>query len=174
MRNSAELNEMAASFNMMSVSLEQAREGLENGDGRNAEPAAGTSSRNDPQNRPAAVVRTTAAGRQMINTEFVSEGAEQQLPAEVHVAFYRIAQEAMNNAIKHSQATQISMTLTNTTAVTRLTIADDGTGFDVIQLSAGMGLYTMKERAVALDMSFDLQSEMGAGTQVIVAWNQEE
>ncbi len=110
----------------------------------------------------------------MINTEFVSEGAEQQLPAEVHVAFYRIAQEAMNNAIKHSQATQISMTLTNTTAVTRLTIADDGTGFDVIQLSAGMGLYTMKERAVALDMSFDLQSEMGAGTQVIVAWNQEE
>ena len=111
-------------------------------------------------------------GRKTMETEFISEGEEYMLPPEVHVAFYRIAQEAINNIVKHSQATQITVSLSITTNVTSLLISDNGHGFEVGTSSSGIGLHTMKERAVALGIQFDLQSQPDAGTRVSISWQQ--
>lgn len=133
--------------------------------------------------RPEAILRTNlnqlieqllraVRGRKAIETEFISEGEEYVLPPEVHVAFYRIAQEAINNIVKHSQAKHITVSLTITTNVTSLHIVDDGLGFEVGASNSGIGLHTMKERAGALGIQYDLQSQPNSGTRVTVVWHQ--
>lgn len=131
--------------------------------------------------RPEAILRTNlnqlieqllraVKGRKSIETDFVIDGQETTLPPEVHEAFYRIAQEAINNSVKHSQATEISAALTIADDVTTLVIRDNGRGFDLQTLSPGLGLNTMRERAVALGIYYDLQSQIDAGTQVMIRW----
>jgi signal transduction histidine kinase len=108
-------------------------------------------------------------GRARIDIQFSSEG-ERALPSDVQVAFYRIAQEALNNVVKHSKASQAAVMLLLGEQV-RLSITDDGAGFDPSTVTADhLGLKIMCERSDAIGAKFNLYSEPGEGTQVTVTW----
>jgi PAS domain S-box-containing protein len=110
------------------------------------------------------------AGRSRITIQLNAEG-ERYLPADVQVGLYRIAQEALNNVFKHARATQAIVTLRLGDPV-RLTVADNGTGFDPGAVSANhLGLRIMRERAEGIGAHFSLYSEPGEGTQISVVWN---
>jgi PAS domain S-box-containing protein len=107
--------------------------------------------------------------RSQISIQFNSEG-ERDLPAEVQVSLYRIAQEALNNVVKHASATQAVVTLRLGESV-RLAVADNGAGFDPSTITADhLGLKIMRERAEAVDAKLSIYSEPGDGTQVSVIW----
>lgn len=110
--------------------------------------------------------------RKRMNIEFVFEG-EGVLPAETHIAFYRIAQEIFNNIVKHSQAANVRVRLDTSPDAILLDIRDDGVGFDPVTVTTGIGMATMRERADALRASLVLNSVPGGGTHVIVKWHAE-
>lgn len=94
------------------------------------------------------------------------------LPVEVKVAFYRIAQEALNNIQKHADAQQVVVNLTGEGEVVTLCIEDDGQGFDPNQQigSDHYGLEIMAERAAQVRAILELQSQPGLGTKVSLRW----
>ncbi len=90
----------------------------------------------------------------------------------MQVGLYRIAQEALNNVVKHSKATQAMVTLRLHETV-RLSIADNGCGFDPADVPPDhLGLKIMRERADAIGARIAIQSEPGEGTQVTVTWKE--
>jgi signal transduction histidine kinase len=81
---------------------------------------------------------------------------------------YRIAQEAINNAIKHGKAARVVMALDRNGDSVRLRITDDGTGFpDKLKSKAGMGLQIMRYRAGMIGASLEIQRANGKGTAVV-------
>jgi signal transduction histidine kinase len=88
------------------------------------------------------------------------------LPDSVAEAFYRIAQEALNNALKHSAATSVRVGLRRNGEWVELSVVDDGVGFDVETASAagGIGILGMRERAREIDGSLTIHSAPGQGT----------
>jgi two-component system nitrate/nitrite sensor histidine kinase NarX len=109
------------------------------------------------------------AGRARIDLQ-LNSGGEGKLPADVQVSLYCIAQESLNNVIKHAKATQAVITLRMGDTV-RLTVADNGVGFDPSTVTADhLGLKIMRERAEAIGAKFSVYSEPGEGTQISVIW----
>jgi nitrate/nitrite-specific signal transduction histidine kinase len=105
----------------------------------------------------------------------VSLEAGEQIPPEVAVALYRIAQEALNNVAKHAGAGHAAVRLSEShehgAATLELTVQDDGCGFDPADTRAGrLGLAIMAERAESIGADLELRSACGAGTRVHVAW----
>jgi signal transduction histidine kinase len=93
------------------------------------------------------------------------------LPTDVHIAIYRIAQEAMNNVAKHANASSLVVNLTGTESRVDLIVTDDGYGFDDSDAAApGMGLDIMRERASEIGAELSVSSEQDIGTTVEVAW----
>jgi two-component system, NarL family, sensor kinase len=93
------------------------------------------------------------------------------LPARVEVALYRIAQEALSNIRKHAQAHQATLYLCTDENRVRLTIQDDGKGFDPDTVGSSIeqghfGLAGMSERVRLLNGSICIQSEPGTGTSI--------
>jgi len=92
--------------------------------------------------------------------------------SEVRVAFYRIAQEALNNIAKHARASQVTITLLSRPGQTRLTIVDDGRGFDPHRPRPGhFGLEIMQERAASIGAALSVNSEPDRGTEIVVSWS---
>jgi len=120
-------------------------------------------------------------GRTGVPVTVVVQG-ECSIPPAVQLAFYRIAQEALNNAAKHADATQVQVEFVCKAGQLRLFIGDDGQGFapgqgdsDVAEVLPGhFGLGIMRERAAAIDADFRLESRVGQGTQVMVEWREDE
>ncbi|MGB1251822.1 MAG: histidine kinase [Candidatus Promineifilaceae bacterium] len=93
---------------------------------------------------------------------------ERELPLHIEQAMFRIMQEALANIVKHSQASQIDLTLTVTNDGLTLAIHDDGVGFEQTQVGSGIGLYSMKERIEALNGKLRITSSKDKGTTVTV------
>ena len=94
-----------------------------------------------------------------------------RLPLETEHALLRIAQEALNNAMRHAQGAAIRVTLRAGSRSVTLRVRDDGPGFDPAGLShtrRGMGLATMRERAQEIGARLDIRAGGGAGTIVTV------
>jgi PAS domain S-box-containing protein len=124
-------------------------------------------------------------GRARVPVALHVEG-ECKLDAEVKVALYRIAQEALNNVAKHAGATQATITLRCLSSPggegvgvragepeerVELAIRDDGTGFDPGTIAPNsLGLGIMRERAEAIGARLAIESVPGEGTQVSVTW----
>lgn len=109
-------------------------------------------------------------GRTRIAVSLTIEG-KHSLPPDVRVAFYRIAQEALNNTVKHARATQIAVYLDARPERAELRLKDNGSGFNLRQIpSTRMGLSIMQERAKAIGASLQIISEIGQGTELVVLW----
>jgi signal transduction histidine kinase len=93
------------------------------------------------------------------------------LPRDAEVTFYRIAQEALNNIIKHAHATRVDVLLEARDGSVVLVIEDDGVGFDPndpATTAHGLGLVGMRERALLSGAALDLESMPGEGTTVFL------
>lgn len=98
---------------------------------------------------------------------------EQRLPQEIEYALYRMAQEALHNVIKHAEAGRVTIELKELTEQVRLTITDNGKGFDPEQMAKqkagkGFGLISISERMKALGGRFEIRSAPGKGTTVVL------
>ena len=94
-----------------------------------------------------------------------------QLPDSVQVALYRVAQEALNNAIKHAQAASVRLFLTCDASAVTLVISDDGQGFDPQSVKAGrLGLSIMRERIRSIQAEMNIETKAGEGTTIRVVW----
>lgn len=93
-----------------------------------------------------------------------------ELPAPIEEGLYHIAQEALNNALKHAAATSVTVRICIVDGYVELVIADNGKGFefDVTGSGGGMGLANMRERAEKLGGTLWIVSEPGKGTRVNV------
>jgi signal transduction histidine kinase len=88
---------------------------------------------------------------------------------ELGLSLYRIVQEALHNAAKHSQARTVSVELRAGADGLTLTIVDDGVGFEVgADARRGVGLISVRERVEAVDGTFDIRSHPGQGTALEV------
>ncbi|MDJ0689913.1 MAG: sensor histidine kinase [Xenococcaceae cyanobacterium MO_188.B32] len=87
---------------------------------------------------------------------------------EVTTALYRILQEALTNISKHSNATQVHLTLTEQNSHIYLHIKDNGKGFNPAENTTGFGLQGMRERTEALDGKFELTSKPQQGCEIRV------
>ena len=108
-----------------------------------------------------------------VTTMLKGEELMPRLPLEAEAALFRIAQEALTNVVKHAHTNRVNLTLEEVTGGARLTIADDGKGFDLKALSKlkerpGWGLITMRERAEAVGGKLKVESTPGKGTRIIV------
>ncbi len=97
------------------------------------------------------------------------------LPAEVKLALYRITQEALNNVVKHAQASQAKVYLDCQPGQVILRVSDDGRGFAPEGIEPHeLGLRIMRERAKAIGARFTLDSQRDLGTEITVTWEDTE
>jgi signal transduction histidine kinase len=105
---------------------------------------------------------------------------DRRLPADVHVALYRIAQEALNNVVKHARASHAMVTLrcaaeeanaSQRRQRIQLYVGDDGIGFDPSDVPPDrLGLGIIRERAQDIGAELTIDSHPGGGTRVTVVW----
>jgi two-component system, NarL family, sensor histidine kinase DegS len=123
-----------------------------------------------------AALHALAAMPPLWGTEVVVEtegiGEEKRLPAEVELALFRIAQEAVSNARRHGAASRAQVSLTVMREIAQLLVVDDGRGFlcepGIAWSSRGEGLPGMRERAELLGGKLRVESAPGAGTRIEV------
>jgi PAS domain S-box-containing protein len=108
-------------------------------------------------------------GRAGVEARLLVEGAVAPAP-EVEEALYRIAQEALNNALKHAGADSVTVRIEAEAGELRLAVKDDGRGFEPgdARDQGGLGLVTMRQRAERLHGTFEICSTLGQGTTVRV------
>jgi len=94
------------------------------------------------------------------------DSAIQELPAEVELALYRTAQEALTNVARHADASVVSLTLARRNGVVELAVADDGRGMIYADGADRGGIRGMRERAVAVGGKVLIRSGPGQGTTV--------
>ena len=100
---------------------------------------------------------------------FRHEGVSGAIPRDIALCLYRIVQEALRNAIKHSGAREVTVDLTASSDGLALTIADDGGGFDADAAEhEGLGLASMRERLEPVGGTLVIRSKPGAGTRIEV------
>jgi signal transduction histidine kinase len=103
-----------------------------------------------------------ARHRLVVSTAF---GAEPAQPVKIKQELYRVAQEALQNTVKHAHATRVELRLSETEAQLVLEVCDDGVGFDPGGSFPGhFGLQSMRERVSGLGGTLQIQSAEGAGT----------
>jgi signal transduction histidine kinase/ligand-binding sensor domain-containing protein len=99
-------------------------------------------------------------------------GTFRPLPPRTEDELLRIAQEAVTNAIRHAQASEINIELAFDPKLLRMTVSDDGRGFAPTGQTSGIdghfGLQGMRERASAMNAKLDLDTAPGAGTRLSV------
>ena len=86
--------------------------------------------------------------------------------SEVETAMYRIVQEALNNAMRHGGARRAHVEVVEHEARVRVTVRDDGSGFDPVEHTDGFGLLGMRERVELLDGTLEVTSSPGHGTTI--------
>lgn len=82
---------------------------------------------------------------------------------DVTAAMYRVLQESLTNIVRHSVATEVTITLLTQEGLLHLRVQDNGKGFDPTQNSTGFGLQGMQERIAALGGQFEVSSQPGEG-----------
>jgi signal transduction histidine kinase len=92
-----------------------------------------------------------------------------ELDPRIQAAAFRVAQEALHNALRHSGASEVCVTLTRSRNRVVLEVSDDGTGFDPELASGGLGLASMRDRAAAVGGELRVKSAPGAGTKIRLA-----
>jgi signal transduction histidine kinase len=108
-------------------------------------------------------------GRSGLKTEVLVEG-ERRLPIKLEEELYRIAQEGLNNVVKHAGATRVQIRLKYDAHAISLEMSDDGKGFEpeAVSQSGGFGLQGIQERVQQLGGILQIESALGSGTRLSV------
>ena len=95
---------------------------------------------------------------------------KERLPLNVEEGLFRIAQEALNNTLKHAQAKKTEISILKNNRTVTMEVADNGKGFDPTTAcqEGCLGILSMRERASEQDWEFRLDSSPGAGTRIRV------
>lgn len=115
----------------------------------------------------------TVATRSHMQVDFAAVGPRRRLSAQLETILYRLAQEALNNAARHSRARRVEMNLNFTERDVTLDIRDDGVGFTPEQIfktqapRRAWGLLGMQERVMLAGGTLEIQSNPGNGTRLI-------
>jgi two-component system NarL family sensor kinase len=115
-----------------------------------------------------------ALARELPGVESTLDLDEHRLPDHIEIALYRIAQEALQNVLKHSGAGRVTLRLATGPADVRLAIGDDGAGFAPADLgppddTGGFGLASVRERAELIGGTVRVTTRAGEGTTIAVA-----
>ena len=86
----------------------------------------------------------------------------------IEIAAFRMVQECVSNALKHAKATAITISVTRTTGALNVMVEDNGKGFDMSQVSEGMGLGNLRQRAAEVGGAVQFDSSPGYGTTVTI------
>ena len=108
---------------------------------------------------------------EQFKTHLKATGPPFRMPAQKEMVLFRIVQEALHNAVKHSKAANIYVDIEYSPEVYKLSVRDDGRGFDAVLLEAfqkGIGLSSMKNRAALANARFSIQSSPGNGTIIFI------
>jgi NarL family two-component system sensor histidine kinase LiaS len=109
----------------------------------------------------------TACSRQNgIVADLKTDGVS-SIPLANEVTLFRVAQEALANVARHSQARHVTVELFNKDDEILLRIEDDGVGFDLVQVEKGIGLDSMRERLEAVGGHLSISSGRSNGTKII-------
>ena len=103
-----------------------------------------------------------------MNIQFTTSGNSLILSRSTEIHLFRIAQEGIRNAMKHSGANQVGVHLQYSKSSVAITVTDDGRGFHYGDQSSGMGLFGMKDRARQIGASFIMNSGPDRGTEMKV------
>jgi PAS domain S-box-containing protein len=106
--------------------------------------------------------------KQKFKIEFHCGDLPNPVSPDVALCLYRVLQEALHNAAKHSRASQVNVDLLEMPGEIRLTVSDDGVGFDVesVNKGRGLGLISMRERAKLVNGTFSIVSKLNCGTEI--------
>jgi two-component system, NarL family, sensor histidine kinase UhpB len=104
--------------------------------------------------------------RSGVAAELVEEGDFSDLDSDVQLVVYRVAQEALSNAARHSEAGRIAVELRRAGDGVELDVSDDGRGFAFEESERGLGIAGMRERALLLGGDLAIESRPGRGTTV--------
>ncbi len=115
------------------------------------------------------------SGRTNIPVDLTVSG-EGSHPADMQEALYHICQEALNNIAKHAKAKRVEIEMRHTPSGLKLSIRDNGCGFDTSTFlsSNHYGLNMMRERATAVGADFNLASQPNQGTKITIRWGGQE
>jgi len=102
-----------------------------------------------------------------LKVDVAAEDCPDDLPEEHRTCVFRVAQEAVRNVCRHAAARHVRIYITRSREILRVSIQDDGKGFDAEE-EKGIGILGMKERVARLGGSFSVQSERGRGTIVSI------
>ncbi|WP_047984495.1 sensor histidine kinase [Ornithinibacillus californiensis] len=104
-----------------------------------------------------------------VNIEFTSIGEVKRINQKYEIAFFRLAQEAIQNAVKHAEASLITVKIEICSRNLNLIITDNGKGFDPsIKRDKSFGLIGMRERVEMFDGIMDVKSSIGKGTKIVI------
>jgi signal transduction histidine kinase len=111
----------------------------------------------------------TVEKRTNIDAQLVTEGNLDHLPEKVEDELYNIAQEALNNTLRHARAQSVRVLIREDEHKVTLCVEDDGVGFDASIKHSGMGLINIQDRVKAISGKLSIISELGHGTQITVS-----
>ncbi len=106
--------------------------------------------------------------REGMIVSFFTKDVPLNMPVDVSTGLYRIAQEALRNVAKHAEKTHVKVQLLGLKDSLELQISDSGKGFDTEQKRTGLGLISMRERALLIGASITIESAVRRGTRVTV------
>jgi PAS domain S-box-containing protein len=114
---------------------------------------------------------TEVSKQHQVNIEFTDKNVPKPLPKDISLCLFRIAQEALHNAVKYSGANQFSVALYATEEEIQLVVRDRGAGFDVeeVKKNRGLGLVSMQERVHLVHGLLAVDSKPGKGTRIFAA-----
>jgi PAS domain S-box-containing protein len=111
------------------------------------------------------------SSKHQLAIDLAADPLSQHLPEQVSLCFYRVAQEALSNALRHSTSGRIEVRLTTEESVLRLKVRDFGIGFDPRVQESGLGLIAMQERLRMIEGKLLVDSSPGTGTEIIAEVN---
>ena len=107
------------------------------------------------------------AGQNKVVVDLIADGIPQSLPDPIALCFYRVAQEALTNAVRHSGSQRIQVKLSSSGNRLRMLVKDAGCGFDLAAHGSGLGLVTMYERIRMIGGKLRIDSTPGGGTELL-------
>jgi len=107
-------------------------------------------------------------GRNGVTYDFETAGITGRLPEKIEVCLYRIIQELLNNVIRHSKASFVSLVISQHKDAISLVFEDNGTGFNKEEVKKGIGMISLSSRLEIVNGELKLETAEGSGTMVII------